>query len=150
MTATAKQSTTVCRQLTDTQRTLDLADMKTPRPSRSPTFDYEDFDSTSTALGPRPHDDSESADECGTSTTTPQTSQRKGTGGLRVAQASAIGEDLSENQRQMQVDGRTFPKRRKVVSEKFVFQPSTLDKLIVGIWEQVSMRDGYCALEISV
>jgi ATP-dependent RNA helicase DDX49/DBP8 len=67
-----------------------------------------------------------------------------------VAQASAIGEDLSENQRQMQVDGRTFPKRRKVVSEKFVFQPSTLDKLIVGIWEQVSMRDGYCALEISV
>lgn len=37
----------------------------------------------------------------------------------------------------MHVEARTFPKRRKVASEKFVFQPSTLDKLIVGIWEQV-------------
>jgi ATP-dependent RNA helicase DDX49/DBP8 len=26
---------------------------------------------------------------------------------------------------------------RQVASEKFVFQPSTLDKLIIGIWEQV-------------
>jgi ATP-dependent RNA helicase DDX49/DBP8 len=34
-------------------------------------------------------------------------------------------------------DNRSFPKRRKVVSEKFVFQPSTLDKLISGIWEQI-------------
>jgi ATP-dependent RNA helicase DDX49/DBP8 len=25
----------------------------------------------------------------------------------------------------------------QVASDKFVFQPSTLDKLIIGIWEQV-------------
>ncbi|KAH7070425.1 hypothetical protein BKA63DRAFT_475651 [Paraphoma chrysanthemicola] len=66
----------------------------------------------------------------------PPDMRRKGTGGLRVTQTHAIQEDLSEHQRQMQVDTRTFPKRRKVVSEKFVFQPSTLDKLITGIWEQ--------------
>jgi ATP-dependent RNA helicase DDX49/DBP8 len=37
----------------------------------------------------------------------------------------------------MSSDARTFPKRRKVVPEKFVFRPSTLDKLIAGIWEQL-------------
>lgn len=37
----------------------------------------------------------------------------------------------------MTSDNRNFPKRRKIVSEKFVFQPSTLDKLIIGIWEQI-------------
>lgn len=64
-------------------------------------------------------------------------SRRKGTGGLRISQNQSIQEDLSEHQRQMQVDARSFPKRKKVASEKFVFQPSTLDKLIIGIWEQV-------------
>jgi ATP-dependent RNA helicase DDX49/DBP8 len=34
-------------------------------------------------------------------------------------------------------DTRTFPKRRKTTSEEFVFRPSTLDKLIIGIWEQL-------------
>jgi ATP-dependent RNA helicase DDX49/DBP8 len=64
--------------------------------------------------------------------------RRKGTGGLRVSQnQSSFQEDLSEHQRQMQVDSRSFPKRKKMASEKFVFQPSTLDKLIIGIWEQV-------------
>lgn len=63
--------------------------------------------------------------------------RRKGTGGLRITQAQAIREDLSEHQRQMQVDSRSHPKRKKVASEKFVFQPSTLDKLIIGIWEQI-------------
>ncbi|EMD90469.1 hypothetical protein COCC4DRAFT_159908 [Bipolaris maydis ATCC 48331] len=64
--------------------------------------------------------------------------RRKGTGGLRVSQKqSSFQEDLSEHQRQMQIDSRSFPKRKKVTSDKFVFQPSTLDKLIIGIWEQV-------------
>ncbi|KAF2680326.1 DEAD-domain-containing protein [Lentithecium fluviatile CBS 122367] len=63
--------------------------------------------------------------------------RRKGTGGLRISQSSAIQEDLSEHQRRMVSDNRNFPKRRKIVSEKFVFQPSTLDKLIIGIWEQI-------------
>ncbi|KAF2009182.1 DEAD-domain-containing protein [Aaosphaeria arxii CBS 175.79] len=61
---------------------------------------------------------------------------RKGIGGLRISQTNAIQEDHSEHQRSMQSDSRNFPKRRKVISEKFVFQPSTLDKLISGIWEQ--------------
>ncbi|KAF1925556.1 DEAD-domain-containing protein [Didymella exigua CBS 183.55] len=63
--------------------------------------------------------------------------RRKGTGGLRISQNQIIQEDYSEHQRQMQVDTRNFPKRKKVASEKFVFQPSTLDKLIIGIWEQL-------------
>ncbi|KAJ4337447.1 putative RNA helicase [Ascochyta clinopodiicola] len=64
-------------------------------------------------------------------------SRRKGTGGLRISQNQIIQEDHSEHQRQMQVDTRNFPKRKKIASEKFVFQPSTLDKLIIGIWEQL-------------
>ncbi|KAF2637272.1 DEAD-domain-containing protein [Massarina eburnea CBS 473.64] len=63
--------------------------------------------------------------------------RRKGTGGLRISQVQSYEEDLSEHQRRMVSDNRNFPKRRKVVSEKFVFQPSTLDKLIIGIWEQI-------------
>lgn len=63
--------------------------------------------------------------------------RRKGTGGLRITQNQSIQEDPSEHQRQMQVDSRSHPKRKKVASDKFVFQPSTLDKLIVGIWEQI-------------
>jgi len=63
--------------------------------------------------------------------------RRKGTSGLRISQSGGIQEDMSELQRRMVSDNRSFPKRRKVVSEKFVFQPSTLDKLIVGIWEQI-------------
>jgi ATP-dependent RNA helicase DDX49/DBP8 len=64
-------------------------------------------------------------------------SRRKGTGGLRISQKQSIQEDPSDNQRQMQVDTRSFPKRKKAVSDKFVFQPSTLDKLLIGIWEQL-------------
>jgi ATP-dependent RNA helicase DDX49/DBP8 len=37
----------------------------------------------------------------------------------------------------MDSDTRTFPKRRKITSEEFVLQPSSLDKLITGIWEQL-------------
>lgn len=41
--------------------------------------------------------------------------RRKGTGGLRVSQnQSSFQEDLTEHQRQMQVDSRSFPKRKKV------------------------------------
>ncbi|CAI6333056.1 unnamed protein product [Periconia digitata] len=67
----------------------------------------------------------------------PGGSRRKGTGGLRISQSQAYQEDMSEHQRRMALDNRTFPKRRKIVSEKLVFQPSTLDKLIIGIWEQI-------------
>lgn len=129
-------TTIIYSQLTRAQQTLDLVGMKTPQPSRSPTLTR--FQSVSRTEDPQDRDDQESADD-----DDPQDdaavrpTSRKGTGGLRVANSQLIREDLSEHQRQMQVDARTFPKRRKVASEKFVFQPSTLDKLIIGIWEQV-------------
>jgi ATP-dependent RNA helicase DDX49/DBP8 len=115
---------------------LDLAGMKTPQPSRSPTVSRQDSDAFH---HPDTHfrDDQESTDDENQNNDGALLPSRKGTGGLRVANSQSIREDLSEHQRQMQVDSRTFPKRRKVASEKFVFQPSTLDKLIVGIWEQV-------------
>jgi ATP-dependent RNA helicase DDX49/DBP8 len=62
---------------------------------------------------------------------------RRGVGGLRILQGQSVEEDVGESQRQMQTDNRSFPKRRKIVSESFVLQPSTLDKLIMGIWEQI-------------
>jgi ATP-dependent RNA helicase DDX49/DBP8 len=97
-----------------------------------------DFDAAFPPMNSQDRDDSESSDdENPRNDAVLQPVSRKGTGGLRVANSQSIREDLSEHQRQMQVDARTFPKRRKVTSEKFVFQPSTLDKLIIGIWEQV-------------
>ena len=54
-----------------------------------------------------------------------------------MANTQMIAEDVTEHQRQIASDTRSFPKRRKVVPDKFVFQPSTLDKLIIGIWEQI-------------
>lgn len=113
--------------------------MKTPQPSRSPTVSRQDLDVASVSEHLRRRHDQESVDEDDPDdAASPQPLSRKGTGGLRVANSQLINEDLSEHQRQMQVEARTFPKRRKVASEKFVFQPSTLDKLIIGIWEQVS------------
>jgi ATP-dependent RNA helicase DDX49/DBP8 len=122
---------------------LDLTGMKTPHPSRSPTVSRHDWDTASISEHLQRRREHESADEDEhdderDDDATLQLSSRKGTGGLRVANSQLINEDLSEHQRQMQVEARTFPKRRKVASEKFVFQPSTLDKLIIGIWEQVS------------
>ncbi|KAI4665386.1 uncharacterized protein J4E78_002846 [Alternaria triticimaculans] len=114
-------------------RTVDLAGMRTPAPTASPAaMDLQNFDETSSM------DESHSRDESSSSVQQPREPRRKGTGGLRVSHTqSSFQEDLSEHQRQMQVDSRSFPKRKKVASEKFVFQPSTLDKLIIGIWEQV-------------
>lgn len=63
--------------------------------------------------------------------------RRRGIGGLRISQSQVYQEDMSEHQRRMAFDQRTFPKRRKVVPEKLVFQPSTLDKLVIGVWESI-------------
>ncbi|KAL6709307.1 hypothetical protein ACN47E_001714 [Coniothyrium glycines] len=121
-------------------RTLDLAGLITPTPSRSSTVSHQDIDiqppingiHSQTTIGSL-EDQSENENDDGEI----ETSRRKGTGGLRITQHHSIREDPSEHQRQMQVDSRGHPKRKKVASDKFVFQPSTLDKLIVGIWEQV-------------
>ncbi|KAK1916102.1 hypothetical protein P3342_003917 [Pyrenophora teres f. teres] len=111
-------------------RTLDLTGMRTPAPTQSPTPHHQDYEEVSPEGSPKvtPELLPEQVRE----------DRRKGTGGLRVSQnQSSFQEDLSEHQRQMQVDSRSFPKRKKIASDKFVFQPSTLDKLIIGIWEQV-------------
>lgn len=115
---------------------MDLSRWKTPQPSQSPIAARQDHDAAQ-RKGPFHGNDSASSDEHDSGNDRRlRAPNRKGTGGLRV-QAQDFHEDATEHQRQMQVEGRTFPKRRKVASEKFVFQPSTLDKLIVGIWEQV-------------
>jgi ATP-dependent RNA helicase DDX49/DBP8 len=124
--------------------------MKTPQPSRSPTVSRSDIDAASVSNdSPQQDDDNPVDDDDPQDDEAQRPSSRKGTGGLRVASSQWIREDLSEHQRQMQVESRTFPKRRRVASDKFVFQPSTLDKLIIGIWEQVKypkMRFAYTSL----
>lgn len=114
------------------QRTLELSGMMTLGPSRSPTVPRQDHQMMSPGFETQSH--SSDATEEGVDASD---ARRKGTGGLRISQNQTIQEDHSEHQRQMQVDTRNFPKRKKVASEKFVFQPSTLDKLIIGIWEQL-------------
>ncbi|CAA9958981.1 SET domain containing protein [Pyrenophora teres f. maculata] len=91
-------------------RTLDLTGMRTPAPTQSPTPHHQDYEEVSPEGSPKvtPELLPEQVRE----------DRRKGTGGLRVSQnQSSFQEDLT--------------------SDKFVFQPSTLDKLIIGIWEQV-------------
>ncbi|KAF2836161.1 hypothetical protein M501DRAFT_920996, partial [Patellaria atrata CBS 101060] len=43
----------------------------------------------------------------------------------------------SDSQRNIQSDNRNFPKRRKIRCDTLSLQPSTLNKLIVGTWEQI-------------
>lgn len=112
---------------------MDLTRMMTPAPSQSPVVPRQDDGMPSPTDKSQANADGEAGDDA----TALDSSRRKGTGGLRVCQTQCIQEDLSEHQRQMQVDARSFPKRKKMASDKFVFQPSTLDKLIIGIWEQV-------------
>ena len=114
------------------QRTLELTDMMTSGLSRSPTIPHQDHEMTPPSFETQSHSSDATEEVVDASD-----SRRKGTGGLRISQNQTIQEDHSENQRQMQVDARNFPKRKKVVSEKFIFQPSTLDKLIIGFWEQL-------------
>ncbi|CAJ2510307.1 Uu.00g050100.m01.CDS01 [Anthostomella pinea] len=61
---------------------------------------------------------------------------RKAISGLRPSRGDV---PLVENntQRQMQIADGNFPKRRKAESVGYALKPSTLDKLIVGIWEQI-------------
>jgi len=62
---------------------------------------------------------------------------RKAISGLRPSRAPVqLIEDVN-TQRQMQVGDKSFPKRRKVEPTGYALKPSTLDKLIVGIWEQI-------------
>lgn len=62
------------------------------------------------------------------------TQQRRAISGLRPAHA--LVETESPSQRQIHSEDK-FPKRRAQQPEKHLLRPSTLDKLIQGIWEQI-------------
>ncbi|KAI1124481.1 hypothetical protein F5Y10DRAFT_249363 [Nemania abortiva] len=63
-------------------------------------------------------------------------SSRMAISGLRPSrQDIPVVED--NTQRQMQVMHESFPKRRKAEATGYAMKPSTLDKLIAGIWEQL-------------
>ncbi|EMD60381.1 hypothetical protein COCSADRAFT_174666 [Bipolaris sorokiniana ND90Pr] len=131
------------RILTHIQQTVDLTGMRTPAPTQSPAVDDRECDETS------PSDEPHFQESPYPSREQQQENRRKGTGGLRVSQKqSSFQEDLSEHQRQMQIDSRSFPKRKRVASDKFVFQPSTLDKLIIGIWEQFQVAPNGSSMDI--
>ena len=60
---------------------------------------------------------------------------RRPIGGLRLRGSEGAADDGAC--RQLQSDARTFPKRRKINEERSAMKPSTLDKLIISIWEQL-------------
>lgn len=62
------------------------------------------------------------------------TQQRRAISGLRPAHA--LVETESHSQRQIHSEDK-FPKRRAHQPERHLLRPSTLDKLIQGIWEQI-------------
>lgn len=64
------------------------------------------------------------------------TQQRRAISGLRPAHAHALVETEAPSQRQIHSEDK-FPKRRAQQPEKHLLRPSTLDKLIQGIWEQI-------------
>lgn len=94
-----------------------------------------------------------------TSATAPRMSsrnvKRKAVGGLRPARTSMSDVDDTESggeaqdsegngrqqrrspTRRLQCDTRNFPQRRKQPPKKPSLKPSTLDKLIQGVWEQI-------------
>ncbi|KAK7966260.1 DEAD-domain-containing protein [Apiospora aurea] len=67
----------------------------------------------------------------------PESNQRKDLSGLRPAKVNAASvEAEADSQRQIH-SGDKFPKRRKLKPVGHFLKPSTLDKLIGGIWEQI-------------
>ncbi|KAM0719883.1 hypothetical protein Q7P37_004018 [Cladosporium fusiforme] len=66
--------------------------------------------------------------------------RRKATGGLRVvvaANAEPISGPATNTARQLESDVRVFPQRRKNVGDNPVFQPSSLQKFVKGVWESI-------------
>ncbi|KAF4313328.1 hypothetical protein GTA08_BOTSDO01247 [Botryosphaeria dothidea] len=71
----------------------------------------------------------------------PTSKRRKETGGLRLSRPSNAGHEPEESEpapaRQIEPETRKFPQRKKVAPKVRPMQPSTLDRLIIGIWEQI-------------
>lgn len=58
-------------------------------------------------------------------------------GGLRLGGNTPQREPSPSGTRQLASDQRNFPKRRRIDDGPAKLQPSTIDKLIEGIWEQI-------------
>ncbi|KAK0663339.1 SET domain-containing protein [Lasiodiplodia hormozganensis] len=75
----------------------------------------------------------------------PASKRRKETGGLRLSRPSCnpSPNELEEEDsgpapvRQIEPETKKFPQRKKVAPKVRPLQPSTLDRLIIGIWEQI-------------
>ncbi len=69
--------------------------------------------------------------------------RRKAVGGLRPARSQPFVIPIETQSastlsaRQLQSDGRHFPQRKNRVSIAKCFQPPAVDRLIIGIWEQI-------------
>ena len=92
----------------------------------------------------RKKDNSNTSSTCASDTEEPSSRRRKAVGGLRLATNGCLGSALtpprspsSSSIRQLQPDLRSFPKRKKKQPAGPSTQPSTLDELITGIWEQL-------------
>jgi ATP-dependent RNA helicase DDX49/DBP8 len=70
-------------------------------------------------------------------------SRRKTVGGLRIgANVTPPRTPSPPGTRQLAPDQRTFPKRRRIEEGPARLVPSTIDKLIEGIWEQIHKPNG--------
>ncbi|KAK3299563.1 SET domain-containing protein [Chaetomium fimeti] len=107
------------------------APLPPPAPSPSPSTKPEHLSPSPTLCAsepPSPRSDSPSESY----------PRRKGIGGLRPARPEITVIDGVDSQRQMQVPARSFPKRMKVDDDAVAtLREASLDKFIVGIWEQI-------------
>jgi len=70
----------------------------------------------------------------------PPSKRRKATGGLRVRSGPGAenGRDSgTSTPRRLESDGKVFPQRKKNGPENPIFQPSSLQKFINGVWESI-------------
>ncbi|EGP91172.1 uncharacterized protein MYCGRDRAFT_89242 [Zymoseptoria tritici IPO323] len=63
--------------------------------------------------------------------------KRRATGGLRIGGADQPREQYGAVTRRLESDSRVFPQRKKRLPDNPHLQPSTLDKFINGIWENI-------------
>lgn len=135
--------------------TVDIGRWHSPSPrlSQTPTFSAQHRDSTSPIAIRSLIDEPTGRSETPATDTSPQTRnpdstdigananegrpRRKATGGLRLGGNTPQRTPSPVGTRQLVTDQRNFPKRRRVDDGPAKLQPSTIDKLIENIWEQI-------------
>lgn len=111
-----------------------------PPPPPPTTSQGYAFSSVTEARNFRPRPALVSPSQTPEETNEPPSKKRKATGGLRVrtaANAEPISGPSSSTPRRLESDVRVFPQRRKNVGENPVFQPSSLQKFVKGVWESI-------------